>query len=108
MLSAMTLVAQWGAKLLASYTLDAQLGLWRHRDAPETPPVRLDVFAGNVPTPEPLTIAKPQQVLDAAEDIIRSGAPRMHNEQSVDHFQQTPWPSEIESLSWFLRPHEGD
>lgn len=107
-LSAMALVAQWGAKLLASYTLDPESGLWQHRDAAETPPVSLDVFANNVSTLKPVTTEKPQQVLEAAEDILRSGAPRLHREQSVGHFQQTPWPVELESLCWFLRSHEGD
>jgi len=107
-LSAMALVAQWGAKLLASYTLDLQSGLWQHRDAPATPPLRLDVFADSVLTPEPVTIAKPHQVLEAAEDTLRSGAPQGHREQSVDDFHRAPWPAEIESLCWFLRPHEGD
>ncbi len=104
----MTLVAKWGAKLLASYTLDTRSGLWRHRDTSEAPPVWLDVFADHVSTPEPIAIAKPQQVLEAAEGILQSGAPRMHRVQSVDHFQQAPWPSEVESLCWFLRPHEGE
>jgi selenocysteine lyase/cysteine desulfurase len=107
-LNAMALVAQWGVKLLASYTLDLQSGLWQHRDAPATPSVRLDVFADSVLTPEPVTIVKPHQVLEAAEDTLRTGAPRGHREQSVDHFHRVPWPSEIESLCWFLRPHEGD
>ena len=106
-LSAMALVAQWGAKLLASYTLNLQSGLWQHRDTPATTPVRLDVFAKNVSTQGPVTIAKPQQVLEAAEGILRSGAPRMHRVRSVDDFQRAPWPSELESLCWFLRPHEG-
>ena len=106
-LSAMALVAQWGAKLLASYTLNLQSGLWQHRDTPATTPVRLDVFAKNVSTQGPVTIAKPQQVLEAAEGILRSGAPRMHRVQSADDFQRAPWPSELESLCWFLRPHEG-
>ena len=106
-LSAMALVAQWGAKLLASYTLDLQSGLWQHRDTAATTPVRLDVFAKNVSTQGPVTIAKPQQVLEAAEGILRSGAPRMHRVRSVDDFQRAPWPSELESLCWFLRPHEG-
>ena len=107
-LDAMALVAQWGIKLLASYTLDPQSGLWQHRDAPATQPVSLDVFAGSALITEPGTITKPHQVLEAAEDILRSGAPQRHREQSVDHFQQAPWPTEIESLCWFLRPHEGD
>ena len=107
-LDAMALVAQWGVKLLASYTLDPQSGLWQHRDAPATQPVSLDVFAGSALITEPGTITKPHQVLEAAEDILRSGAPQRHREQSVDHFQQAPWPTEIESLCWFLRPHEGD
>ena len=106
-LNAMALVAQWGVKLLASYTLDLQSGLWQHRDAPATPPLRLDVFADSVLTPEPVTIAKPHQVLEAAEDTLRSGAPQGHREQSVDDFHRAPWPAEIESLCWFLRPHEG-
>ena len=107
-LSAMALVAQWGVKLLASYTLDPQSGLWQHRDAPATQPASLDVFAGSALITEPGTITKPHQVLEAAEDILRSGAPQRHREQSVDHFQQAPWPTEIESLCWLLRPHEGD
>ena len=37
-LSAMALVAHWGAKLLASYTLDTRSGLWRAQRCPETPP----------------------------------------------------------------------
>jgi selenocysteine lyase/cysteine desulfurase len=106
-LSAMALVAQWGAKLLASYTLDLQSGLWQHRDSPATAPVRLDVFAANMVTPEPVTPPKTHQLLEAAEDILRSGAPQGHREQSADHFQQAPWPTDIESLCWFLRPHEG-
>ena len=106
-LSAMALVAQWGAKLLASYTLDLQSGLWQHRDSPATAPVRLDVFAENMVTPEPVTPPKTHQLLEAAEDILRSGAPQGHREQSADHFQQAPWPTDIESLCWFLRPHEG-
>ena len=107
-LNAMALVAQWGSKLLASYTLDLQSGLWQHRDASATPPVSLDVFSGSVFTTEPATAVKLHQVLEAAEDMLRSGAPQGHREQSVDHFQQAPWPTEIESLCWFLRPHEGD
>ncbi len=106
-LSAMALVAQWGAKLLASYTLDLQSGLWQHRDSPATAPVRLDVFAANMVTPQPVTPPKTHQLLEAAEDILRSGAPQGHREQSADHFQQAPWPTDIESLCWFLRPHEG-
>jgi selenocysteine lyase/cysteine desulfurase len=106
-LSAMALVAQWGAKLLASYTLDLQSGSWQHRDSPATAPVRLDVFAANMVTPQPFTPPKTHQLLEAAEDILRSGAPQGHREQSADHFQQAPWPTDIESLCWFLRPHEG-
>ena len=106
-LSAMALVAHWGANLLASYTLDTRSGLWEHRDAPETLSVGLDVFASNVSTLEPVTTTKPQEVLVASEDILRSGAPQMHQAQSVDDFQQAPWPSKAESLCWFLRPHEG-
>jgi selenocysteine lyase/cysteine desulfurase len=106
-LSAMALVAQWGAKLLASYTLDLQSGSWQHRDSPATAPVRLDVFAANMVTPEPVTPPQTHQLLEAAEDILRSGAPQGHREQSADHFQQAPWPTDIESLCWFLRPHEG-
>lgn len=106
-LTAMTLVAKWGAKLLPSYTLDTQSGLWQHRDSPEIPAARLDAFADNLSMPEPADPASLHQVLGAAEEILSSGASQLHWQQSVDHYRQTPWSTEAESLCWFLRPHEG-
>lgn len=109
-LNAMLLIAKWGARLLASYALDTQSGLWRHRDTPDTAPAKLDALAWIEQVTEPAVSATPAaagELLAAAEERLRSGAPKAHQLQADNYFQHTPWPSKAESLCWFLRPHEG-
>ena len=109
-LNAMLLIAKWGAGLLASYALDTQSGLWRHRDTPDTAPAKLDALAWIEQVTEPAVSATPAaagELLAAAEERLRSGAPKAHQLQADNDFQHTPWPDKAESLCWFLRPHEG-
>lgn len=109
-LEAMTLIAKWGSRLLPSYALDTQSGLWRHRDTPDTEPAKLEAFAFKQRDPEPAVCVAPaaaKEFLQAAEHILQSGAQNTHRLQADENFRHTPWPSETESLCWFLRPHEG-
>jgi hypothetical protein len=109
-LEAMTLIAKWGSRLLPSYVLDTQSGLWRHRDTPDTEPAKLEAFAFKQRDPEPAVCVAPaaaKEFLQAAEHILQSGAQNTHRLQADENFRHTPWPSETESLCWFLRPHEG-
>jgi hypothetical protein len=109
-LNAMLLIAKWGAGLLASYALDTQSGLWRHRDTPDTAPAELDALAWIEQVTEPAvsaTATAAGELLAAAEERLRSGAPKAHQLQADNDFQHTPWPDKAESLCWFLRPHEG-
>ena len=106
-LSAMTLIARWGRRLLPSYSLDTKTGLWQHRDFQEAPPASLDNFMlAESPTASSANCHSPAELLDIAQQTLSSGAPRHHHLQAAEAHQKTPWPSKAEALCWFLRPHE--
>ena len=106
-LSAMTLIARWGRRLLPSYSLDTKTGLWQHRDFQEAPPASLDNFIlPKLPEASSSKCPLPAELLDIAEQTLSSGAPHHHHEHATEAHQRTPWPSKAEALCWFLRPHE--
>lgn len=107
-LSAVKMIAKWGRLLLPAYALDTASGLWEHRDSPPVPTISLDPFATSTetPTPEQETVA-PTTLLKEAEQTLRSGATDSHRACAIKAHQQAPWPGKMESLCWFLRPHEG-
>ena len=106
-LSAMTLIARWGRKLLPSYTLNTKTGLWQHRDFQEAPPASLDNFMlAESPRASSANCHSPAELLDIAQQTLSSGAPRHHHLQAAEAHQKTPWPSKAEALCWFLRPQE--
>ena len=106
-LSAMTLIARWGRRLLPSYTLNAKTGLWQHRDFQEAPPASLDNFMQpKLPEASPAKCPSPAALLNIAEQTLSSGAPHHHHLQAIEMHQKTPWSSKAEALCWFLRPQE--
>ena len=106
-LSAMTLIARWGRRLLPSYSLDTKTGLWQHRDFQEAPPASLGNFIlPKLPEASSSKCPLPAELLDIAEQTLSSGAPHHHHEHATEAHQRTPWPNKAEALCWFLRPHE--
>ena len=106
-LSAMTLIARWGSRLLPSYTLDTKTGLWQHREFQEAPPASLDDFMlAEPPKALSTSCASPVELLDIAEQALSSGAPHHHRLQASEARHKAPWPSQAEALCWFLRPHD--
>lgn len=106
-LSAMTLIARWGSRLLPSYTLDTKTGLWQHRDCNEAPPASLDNFMlAESPKASSANCRSPVELLDIAEQALSSGAPHHHRLQASEARHKAPWPSQAEALCWFLRPHD--
>jgi len=107
-LAAVKMIAKWGRLLLPSYALDTTSGLWEHRDSPPAQPISLDPFASSAetPTPKQETVAA-TKLLKEAEQTLRAGATDSHRAHATKAHQQAPWPGKMESLCWFLRPHEG-
>ena len=106
-LSAMTLIARWGSRLLPSYSLDTKTGLWQHRDCNEAPPASLDNFMlAESPKASSANCRSPVELLDIAEQALSSGAPHHHRLQASEARHKAPWPSQAEALCWFLRPHD--
>ena len=106
-LSAMTLIARWGRRLLPSYTLNEKTGLWQHRDFQEAPPASLDNFMQpKLPEASSAKCPSPAALLNIAEQTLSSGAPHHHHLQAIEMHQKTPWSSKAEALCWFLRPQE--
>ncbi|WOJ92299.1 aminotransferase class V-fold PLP-dependent enzyme [Congregibacter variabilis] len=99
MLSALELIAQHGHKLLASYCLDAQSGLWRHRNEPRVLPVSLDPAN----TDDDATVIRPSApdfaaLLREAQEVLQAGA----NAQQLADASLECQPQRSDDLRWFL------
>ena len=92
------------ARLRSRYRIGA-LGAPRK---PPVPTISLDPFASSTETstPEQETVA-PTTLLKEAEQTLRAGATESHRAHAIKAHQHAPWPGKMESLCWFLRPHEG-
>lgn len=107
-LAAVKMIARWGKLLLPSYALDTASGLWEHRDSPPATTISLDPFTPctetETPKHDPFAATK---LLKEAEQALCAGAPDSHRSHAIEAHQKAPWASRMESLCWFLRPHEG-
>ncbi|MFT4767576.1 MAG: selenocysteine lyase/cysteine desulfurase [Glaciecola sp.] len=99
LLSALELIAQHGHKLLASYCLDQQSGLWRHRDEIRVLPVQLDpANTDDSASPRQVSIPDFAALLHEAQKILQAGASAEQLADASLEYGQHP----CDDLRWFL------
>jgi selenocysteine lyase/cysteine desulfurase len=104
-LSALTLVATHGWRLLPSYRLNPQTGVWMHRDAAGTLPVAFADLLNSAestgdPAPAP---AEFPALLDAAEALLEAGSTDAHREAAL---REPPFPAAVDQHRWFVTARE--
>jgi hypothetical protein len=107
LVEAVDLVARHGWKLLPEYHFDPPSGLWRHRNGPVEPPLRLidigyDPHTGALVRPAVENVRAPETALAAYLDEARrllEAAPGWDQEPASGSLSQ-----EFEHLRWFDLP----
>ena len=104
LIDAVDLTATHGHRLLTDYRFDARTGLWRHRDGPPRPPLRLSDLHY---TPDG-TLHSPARRPRAGEECL-AGYLRQAQELLAarpDHSDDGPTglPGDFEALRWFPLP----
>lgn len=104
-LAAVHLVADLGWRLLPQYAFDPATALWRHRAAPERPPLSLDDLRF---TPEGLVHPDTRRTAgaEAMAEYLKEARRIMEDAAPIDgvaHFDGGP---EFEKLRWFPLPEE--
>jgi selenocysteine lyase/cysteine desulfurase len=104
---AVHLIASYGYRLLPDYWFDPLTALWRHREAPPKPAVRLSAVSyaddGSMRYPAPGDVAAPPSLgdcLDEARKILES-LPDPEPDDSDDAVRVS---AEFEHLRWFELP----
>jgi len=112
--AAVDLLAEQGWRLMPDYTFDQATGLWRHRDGPVEPPLRLDQVGYDAATgamtyprhDEPVPESALPGYLDEARDIL-GRAPDdavTHAPVSAAHPTAGVVSADFEHLRWFELP----
>ena len=107
LVEAVHLIASYGYRLLPDYWFDPLTGLWRHREAPPEPAVRLSTISydddGSMRYPAPDDVAAPPSLadcIDQARKILES-LPDPEPDASDDAVRVS---AEFEHLRWFELP----
>jgi len=107
LVEAVHLIASYGYRLLPDYWFDPLTGLWRHREAPPEPAVRLSTISydddGSMRYPAPDDVAAPPSLadcIDQARKILES-LPDPEPDDSDDAVRVS---AEFEHLRWFELP----
>jgi hypothetical protein len=106
---AVNLVAEYGWELLPDYRFDPLTGLWRHRDGPVEPPLRLHQLsydsAGTLRYPEHHDTA-PESALDGYLEEARRLFTRFGDRTCLDGHLEGRVSADFEHLRWFELPVE--
>ncbi len=104
LIEAPRLIARHGWKLLGDYTFEVSSGLWRHRDGPAEPPLRLNQLAygadGTLSYPrheERAPESELRRYLDEAEALFAAATPAAAEEPAG-------MSADFEHLRWFDLP----
>ena len=114
LLEAVHLVADQGWKLLGDYRFDPASGLWRHRQGPVVPPLRLHALRydpqGRLQTPSHHATASDADLagyLDQARRLLAARGPSGDGDGEAGAGGPLPGLSaDFESLRWFVLPRE--
>ena len=102
---AVDLVATHGSSLLPAYRFDPMTGIWRHRDGPVEPPLRLTALSYDADTGE---LVVPDLPHDRAPESALAGyldEARRIFESANEQTEADAWVSEdFEHLRWFELP----
>jgi selenocysteine lyase/cysteine desulfurase len=104
LIDAVDLVASHGSRLLGDYRFDPHTGLWRHRDGPAEPPLRL----GQVRYDPDAGLRWPTDQARIGEDALAGylAQARTILTSRPDRLEDGPTglPADFERLRWFLLP----
>ena len=107
LIEAPRLIARHGWKLLGDYTFEVSTGLWRHRDGPVEPPLRLNQLSygadGELSYPhhdDRAPESELQRYLDEAEALFAAATPEMDSAAEGP----TGMSADFEHLRWFDLP----
>jgi len=114
LLEAVHLVADQGWKLLGDYRFEPASGLWRHRQGPVEPPLRLHALRydpqGRLQTPSHHATASDADLagyLDQARRLLAARGPSGDGDGEAGAGGPLPGLSaDFESLRWFVLPRE--
>ncbi|EAQ98706.1 aminotransferase class V-fold PLP-dependent enzyme [Congregibacter litoralis] len=98
-LAALKLVAEHGARLMASYALDRQKGAWTHRDGVSALPIVLtDLLNPGCESSDTVCSLSLDDILAETEGVMRSGAPAEHIAAAKT---EQRFPPALEAHRWF-------
>jgi selenocysteine lyase/cysteine desulfurase len=108
-IEAVRFVARDGARFLTDYRFDPATGIWRHRDAPADPPLRLtdvrfDAATGAISQPPRPSRAGASMLAEHLRDAERLAAQRPSCTDS-DADGPNGLRPDVEALRWFDLPH---